>query len=200
MCGVGVLALGSSGLPPHPPQVVAPPPAPRAAASKCQAWGPPTMPDAAHLAGWVGLDSGRAGAKSQPEKEEGRAFWVPGVLSLLWSQAKAQANAHHLCSRPWSLPHPDAHSPLTCSDHGDTRVQRAGHWPGRWPGNRGVATGTTSLGTPARCLPQSPRAPCPVWCPPVTFMPRRVCQAQGGPWAQGRVTDTSTRENLKLSK
>lgn len=158
------------------------------------------MPDAAHLAGWVGLDSGQAGAKSRPEKVEGRAFWVPGVLSLPWSQAKAQANAHHLCSRPWSLPHPDAHSPLTCGDPGDARVQRARHWPGQWSGNRGVGTGTTSLRTAARCLPQSPRALCPVQCPPVTFMPRRACQAQGGPCGQGRVAGTSIRVKTSSSQ
>lgn len=91
-------------------------------------------------------------------------------------------------------------SPLTCGDPGDARVQRAGHWPGQWSGNRGVETGTTSLRTPARCLPQSRRALCPVQCPPVAFMPRRAYQAQGGPWGQGRVAGTSIRVKTSSSQ
>lgn len=36
---------------------------------------------------------GGAGAESPPEKEGGRDFWVPGVLSLLWSEADATCAA-----------------------------------------------------------------------------------------------------------
>lgn len=85
-----------------------------------------------------------------------------------------------------------AHSPvLTTGTRGFTE-QGAGRADGQ---------GTEVWGLePQPWQPQSPRAPVPSPVPTCRLCAKESLQAQGGPCAQGRVTGTSTGENLKLSK
>lgn len=119
----------------HPAPAAAPPPAPRAGASKCQARGPPHRARALTRVGGS-QPAGPAGATGQPGKKDTRRAFTLGSWGLqpAWEQGKRPAQRHP-CRRAQRRPHPCAQRPrswslITCADYEDTAVQRRWCQPG----------------------------------------------------------------------
>lgn len=130
-------ALGGSG-------ICSPAPVPGSAEGH-----PPHGTRDTYRGGWK--PDGRAGrwAKGRPENagKEGRELSprAPGACSPLRSEAGARPGA--------------AVPDRARAGREDSVVQRGRRWLCRRPGNGGVGTGTTSLGSPAPALLQAPRDP-----------------------------------------
>lgn len=139
----------------------------------------------------MGLASCWAGASVSLRKRE-ESLLGSRVLGLLWSEAQAGA----------APPLPQAVKPVPpwCSQ--PTPVLTTGT-QGFTEQGTGRAEGQGAevwVPEPRPWQPQSPRAPVPSPVPACRLCAKESLQAQGGPCAQGRVTGTSTGENLKLSK